>query len=543
MDKIFINGKIYTMDNNRNIYEAVGIIGNKIEFLGTNEELLLKKKLETEIIDLKGNLLLPGFNDTHMHLVNSGYVMTQVGLVGVNSIEDMNKKVEDYINRNKIGENQWIRGRGWNQDYFLGERRFPTRYDLDKISTDIPIVLTRVCGHAAVVNSKALEILNIKKGSPQLESGQIDLDENGEPLGIFRETAIYYIYDSMPEPSLEEVKNMMRVAIKELNKQGITSVGSDDFEALPGKSYDLIIRAYIELKEEKELSIRVYEQFLIPEIDKLEEFFAKEYRTGWGDENFKIGPLKLLIDGSLGARTAALVEPYSDDPENKGIIMLEQDELDKLVDLSSKNNSHVVIHGIGDRAINIALESFEKTLRANPNKDHRHGLVHCQITNETLLNKLKELDIIAYIQPIFLDYDWKIVRDRVGKDREKTSYNWKTMVDKGIKIACGSDAPVETFNVLYGIYEAVTRKDLEGNPKEGWLKEQSLTIDEALYGYTLGGAYSSFEEEIKGSIEIDKLADFVILSEDIFKIEEDRIKDVEVEMTVFNGEVIYIKAE
>lgn len=538
MEKIFINGKIYTMDNSRNSYEAMGVIGNKIEALGTNTELLLTKREETKVIDLKGKTIVPGFNDSHMHLVNYGYSLTQVNLMGVKSMESINERVGSYIKKNKICKDKWVRGRGWNQDYFTMEKIFPTRYDLDKISTNIPIVLTRICGHVAVVNSKALEILNIKKGTPQVEGGQFDVDENGEPLGIFREMALSLIYDIIPEPSLEEVKDMMRMAIKELNKQGITSVGTDDFEALPGKSYDLIIRAYLELKEENNLNVRIYEQCLLPERDKLEEFFSKGYKSGWGDEDFKIGPLKLLIDGSLGARTAALVESYSDDKGNKGITMIDQDKLDELLDLASKNNTHVAIHGIGDRAMYMAFESIEKSLNNNPKKDHRHGIVHCQITEEDLLNKFKELNIIAYIQPIFLDYDWKIVRDRVGKDREKTSYNWKTMVDKGVKIACGSDAPVETFNVLYGIYEAVTRKDLEGNPKKGWLVEQSLTVDEAIYGYTMGGAYASFEEDIKGSIEIGKLADFVVLSEDIFKIKKDKIKDVEIEMTIFNGKIM-----
>lgn len=541
MDKIFINGIINTMDKDRNTYEAMGIIGDRIKILGTNKDVLLTKKEETKIIDLEGKTLVAGFNDSHMHLVNYGYSLTQVNLMGANSFNMIKKRVEEYIEKNKIDENKWIRGRGWNQDYFLNEKKFPTRYDLDKISKDIPMVLTRICGHVAVVNSKALEILNIGKATPQIEGGEFDLDENGEPLGIFREMALSLIYDAIPEPTLEEVKGMMKMAIKELNKEGITSVGTDDFEALPGKSYDLIIRAYLELKEEDSLNVRVYEQCLLPETRKLKEFFSKGYKTGWGDENFKIGPLKLLIDGSLGARTAALMEPYADDLENRGITMLEQLKLDKLVGLSSDNDTHVAIHGIGDRAMYMALESIEKTLINNPNKDHRHGIVHCQITDDLLLNKFKELDIIAYIQPIFLDYDWKIVMDRVGKDREKTSYNWKTMVDKDIKIACGSDAPVETFNVLYGIYEAVTRKDLQGNPKEGWLKEQSLTVDEALYGYTMGGAYASFEEDIKGSIEIGKLADFAVLSENIFEIEADKIKDVEVEMTIFNGEIIYKK--
>lgn len=539
MDKIFINSKIYTMDKGRTIYEALGVNGNKIEALGSNNEILLLKDSNTEIIDLEGKTIVPGFNDSHMHLLNYGYSLTQVNLIGTDSAEEINERVKEFISKEQIEKGKWIRGRGWNQDYFKGEKRFPTKYDLDRISTEYPIIVTRICGHVGVINSKALEILNIAKGTPQFEGGQFDLDHNGEPVGIFREMALAAVYDSIPQPSLEEVKHMMEIAITEMNKQGITSVGTDDFESLPGKNYDLVMKAYNELKSENKLNMRIYEQCLIPDIDKLEEFFRKGYKTGFGDEFIKIGPLKLLVDGSLGARTAALIKPYEDEKDNYGITLLNQDELDKLVSLSIEYNTHIIIHAIGDRAMYIAFESIEKELSKKPKKDHRHGIVHCQITDEALINKFKELDIVAYIQPIFLDYDWNMVKKRVGEDREKTSYNWKSMVDKGVKIACGSDAPVETFNVLYGIYEAVTRKDLTGQPTEGWLKNQALTVDEALYGYTMGGAFSSFEEDIKGSIEIGKLADMVVLSEDIFNIDSDDIKDVKIEKTIFNGNIIY----
>jgi predicted amidohydrolase YtcJ len=527
------------MDEDRNIYEALGVNRNKIEALGSNSEILLLKDSNTEIIDLKGKMVVPGFNDSHMHLLNYGYSLRQVNLIGTDSAEEINERVKEFISKEQIEQGKWIRGRGWNQDYFKDEKRFPTRYDLDKISTEYPIIVTRICGHVGVINSKALEILNIGKDTPQFEGGQFDLDHNGEPVGIFREMALTAVYNFIPEPSLAEVKHMMEIAITEMNKQGITSVGTDDFESLPGKNYDLVIKAYNELKSENKLNVRIYEQCLIPDIDKLEEFFGKGYKTGFGDEFLKIGPLKLLVDGSLGARTAALIKPYEDEKDNYGITLLNQEELDRLVSLSSEYNTHIIIHAIGDRAMYMAFESIEKELTKNPKKDHRHGIVHCQITDEALINKFKELDVVAYIQPIFLDYDWNMVKKRVGEDREKTSYNWKGMVDKRVKIACGSDAPVETFNVLYGIYEAVTRKDLTGRPKEGWLKDQALTVDEALYGYTMGGAFSSFEEDIKGSIKIGKLADIVVLSEDIFTIDSDDIKNIKIEKTIFNGNIIY----
>ncbi|MSU00218.1 amidohydrolase [Tissierella pigra] len=540
MDLILTNGKIYTMDKNRTVAEAMAVEDHIIRAVGSTEEMLKLKKDNTIIYDLEGKTLLPGFNDSHMHLVNYGYSLTQVNLIGISSIEELNKRVSYFIDENKIEEGRWIRGRGWNQDYFTGEKRFPSRYDLDKISATNPIVVTRACGHVVVVNSKALEVLNIGKETEQIEGGQFDLDENGEPTGVFRENAVGLVYDNLPTPTIEEIKDMMRNAIRDMNKAGITSVGTDDFEALPDRNYENILKAYKELKEENKLNIRIYEQCLLSNIDKLQGFIDKGYRTSMGDNLFKIGPLKLLIDGSLGARTAALMKPYSDDPNTVGITTATDKELYNLVDLAHRNNIQVAIHGIGDKAMYMAFSAIEKSLKNSPKENHRHGIVHCQITDEYLLDKFKELNAIAYIQPIFLDYDWKIVRDRVGEAREKTSYNWKTMVNKGVAITCGSDSPVETFDVMKGIYEAVTRKDLDGNPKDGWLPEQKLTVDEAVYGYTMGGAYASFEEDIKGSLEVDKLADMVLLSEDIFNIDEEDIKNVDIHMTILGGKIVYI---
>lgn len=541
MDTILVNGKVYTVDNKRSIKEAIAIKNGIIADIGTNEEILSLKNDNTEIIDLKGKLILPGFNDSHMHLVNLGYTLSKVSLYGVSSLDEIGKRIYEYIEENKLKKGTWIMGNGWNQDYFQDEKRFPTRYDLDKISTEYPIVITRICGHVIVANSLALKLLNITKDTPQVEGGYIDVDEYGEPLGIFREKSIYIVFNSLPSPSNEEIKRMIKKAVKELNKQGITSVGTDDFGALPNRDYKQILKAYFELKDNKELNVRVNEQCLLGTKDEFTSFLEEGYNTSWGDENFRIGPLKILLDGSLGARTAALTKPYNDQHDTIGILTMEEEELYDLVEFAHKNNTQLAIHAIGDRAIYVAMEGIERALKKYTRNNHRHGIVHCQITDEVLLNKFKELELIAYIQPIFLDYDWKIVRDRVGEELEKTSYNWKTLVNKRVNIACGSDAPVETFNVLYGIYEAVTRMDLNGNPKGGWLPEQKLTVEEAVYGYTMGGAYSTFEENIKGSIEKGKLADLVVLSRDIFEIPKEEIKDVEVEMTIFNGKIVYEK--
>ena len=401
MDRILINGKVVTMDKNRSIQEAVAIDKGRIVKVGTNEEILELKGENTDVIDLGGKLLLPGFNDSHLHLVGFGYTLQNVDLVGVKSIEEIIERGRAAIEEKKIEKGQWLRGRGWNHDYFIDKQVFPTRYDLDKISTDHPIVFTRACGHVLVANSKALELAGITKDSPQVEGGHFDLDENGEPLGIFRENAMELIYSCIPEPTVEDIKNMLKEAMAKANACGITSVHSDDFEALPGKNYENIIKAYKELKEEGNMTLRVYEQCLLPEIERLSAFIEKGYNTGYGDEVFKIGPLKLMADGSLGARTAALTKPYEDDKTTSGIPVFTQDELDELVDKAHSSGMQVAVHGIGDRAIYMALDAIEKALRKNPRQDHRHGIVHCQITDEYILNKFKELMGGLYSTNIF----------------------------------------------------------------------------------------------------------------------------------------------
>lgn len=538
MDLIFYNGKVATMDDQDTICQAVAIEGNKIKAIGSDDEILSMKEEDIDLVDLEGRLMVPGFNDSHMHLLSYGYSLTMADLNGSRSVEDVIKRTRDFMESNPVEEGKWIRGRGWNHDYFEGEKRFPTRYDLDQVSTDHPVCATRTCGHVLTVNSKALEIMGIDRNTPQIPGGQFDLDENGEPIGIFREDAMRVVYDSIPSPGLEEIKAMMKRASGDLNRMGITSVGTDDFEALPGSDYENVIKAYRDLVQEGENTVRIYEQCLLPKMERLQEFLGKGYRTGVGDENFKIGPLKLLIDGSLGARTAAMVEDYSDESGNRGIETATQEYLNGLVRTAHNEDCQVAIHGIGDRGMYMAFEAIERALEENPRKDHRHGIVHAQITDMPLLEKFRDLNALAYIQPIFIDYDWKIVRDRVGEEREATSYNWKRMLEMGIHIPCGSDAPVETFDVMKGIYEAVTRKDLQGNPEGGWLPDQALTVKEALYGFTREGAYASFEEKEKGMIAEGYLADLVVLSEDIFSIDSDRIKDVKVQMTVFGGRIL-----
>ena len=536
MDLIITNGKIVTMDVENPLVDSVAVQHGQIVAVGQCDMILKLQTAQTKIINLNGKLMLPGFNDSHMHLLGYGSNLQKVDLVEAESIDDIIQITSDFINSHQLLKNQWVQGRGWNHHAFP-KKQMPNRYDLDQISTDHPIVLYRVCGHVASLNSKALELMEIIENPPIIPGGHIDIDTDGKALGILRENAMQLIHSQIPEPSKDQLKNWIIAAGEKVIEQGITSVQTDDFVVVPDRFME-IMNAYEELVEEQLLPVRVYEQSNLPRIEQLRDFLMS-YQTGKGDDFFKVGPLKLLTDGSLGARTAYLASPYADDPSTTGIAVFEQEDLDQSISMAHNHDMQVALHAIGDKAIEMVLNSIEEALNEHPREDHRHSIIHCQITNDQLLDRMKKLGVIGLVQPLFVATDLHFVEERIGKVRAASSYNWRTMIDKEIPIAFGSDAPVESFNVLYGIYAAVTRKDLKGFPNEGWLPDQKISVEDAVFAYTLGGAFASFEETIKGSITPNKLADFVVLSEDIFTIDPDQIKDVQVELTIVGGKIVF----
>lgn len=527
---ILYNGKIYSMDGDK-VFEAIKIIDDKIVKLGASKDILKLKDVNEECIDLAGKVVIPGFNDTHMHLYGFGTTLESVNLMNVSSIDEIVNEVRNFISSNNIKENEWIRGRGWNQDYFVYDKRFPTRYDLDKISTKHPIILSRACGHVAVVNSKALEICNIDENTINVEGGDFDIDK-----GIFKEKAISLITENIPKASVNDIKNTLIKAMKYANSKGLTSIHTDDLSHCG--NFKNMLQAYEELKAENKLTCRIYAQCLLNK-NELKEFFTLGYKTGVGDHYFKIGPLKILSDGSLGARTAALSKPYEDDKETTGLMCFSEDELMDIINFASNNDMQIAIHCIGDRAMKNVLGCYEKIIKDN--NYMRHGIIHCQITDEEILNKFKELNVLAYIQPIFLHYDLHIVEKRVGKILAHSSYAFKSMIDKGIHTSLGTDCPVETCDPLKNIYCAVNRKDFNEYPQEGFNPKERLSVYEAIYHYTKESAYTSFEEDIKGSISENKLADLVVLSEDIFNINPINIKDIDIIYTIVGGKVVYSK--
>ncbi len=538
MDSILYNANIVTVDKRNPRAEAVAIKGRRISMVGSNQKILSLKNKNTKIINLKGKTVVPGFNDSHMHILSYALNQEKVNLNNCKGIKHLIEIVKNFIGKSDIAKGSWVQGRGWNEIFFEQER-LPSRHDLDKISSQYPIILTRVCGHLGVTNTLALKMAGIYQDPPQLKSGSIDKDEEGIATGVLREDeALDMVYKLIPEITKKKVKELLLKGQKECLKFGLTSLQSDDF-CSANVGFKEILDVYFELDRQKKLLVRTNKQIRLDTLEDLKSFLEMGYKTGDGSEFFKIGPLKLIADGSLGAKTAALFQGYKDDKTNKGILMYSKKNLDDLVTVAYNNNLQVAIHAIGDCAISQVVETYQKVLTGDLKKDARFRIVHCQITTEELIDKLRKYNIIADIQPTFVSTDLSIVESRIGKGRAKWTYNWKTLLDKSINIGAGSDCPVESFNPFLGIYSAVTRKNLQGYPEEGWLPEQKISVAEALYLFTMGSAYSSFEEELKGSISPGKLADIAILSEDIFSIPADDIKDVKIEKTIVDGKILY----
>lgn len=536
---ILYNGKIKKSE--KEFAEAVLIRDGKIAKLGSNEEILAYKQKDSLAIDLEGRLALPGFNDSHMHLLHVGYNFSQLYLGNTKSIEEVISLCKEYIKENKIEKGEWVQCYGWSDDNWI-EKRHINKHDLDRISKDHPIIATRVCAHVASFNSKGFDQLGLD-GLVDVEKGEIIFDENGEPTGV-----VYEMMDRrsrcIPEPSVDEVKEILKKVGKAAAEKGITSVQSDDLESLPGSNFKKVIRAYSELAENDDLPVRVYEQCRLSDKSAYEKFKQAGFYTGFGNDIFRLGPLKTFCDGSLGARTAWLKEDYSDDKGNRGVRSYEDDqELYDLVDQAHNDGMSVAIHCIGDAAADQAISAIERAIEKNPDTKNRHGIVHAQILNEDLIKRIQAANIITYIQPIFIEYDWKIAEDRVGPERLKDSYHFRKLYDRGIVLPLGTDSPVEEFDPMMNIYCLVTGKDYDGEPEGGWHPEKLLNLDEALKCYTKHSAYASFDEERKGVLAPGIFADIAVLETDIFDLPPEKIKDVEVFMTIMGGKIRYSKED
>lgn len=543
MITLFKNGNIHTVDVSCPIADAFVVEDDKFAYVGTLEgakEYLSANGPAEKEVDLAGRLVIPGLNDSHMHFVHYAKSLRSINLTGTKSIIELRERIANGLKDRKLTNSTWVEGEGWNHDYFSDEKRFPNKFDLDDITGDVPVLVMRACFHIGVLNSAGLKAMGITKETAGKYGKLVELLPDGEPNGVIKESLLDHVKSMISTLDMQILKDVLVRAQNEAFAQGLTSVQSDDIGYMPNSDYDMLFTALKELDESGDLNIRIGEQCLLTDTSIAEDFFSKDYHYGYGSDKYRVACLKILSDGSLGARTAALRTHYNDDESTKGIEMFTQEELNELVLLSHRQNCPVAIHAIGDRAIEMALDSIENAKKHDPSHNPRHGIVHCQITDHVLLDRFKELDVLAFIQPIFIDYDMNIVADRVGEELARTSYAWKTMTDKGIHASFGTDCPVEPFSTMPNIYSAVARKNLTGNEKKIYLPEEKMSMNEAIKAYTFEGAYASGEENIKGTITAGKFADFILLDRDLFNLNsEEEILDTHVVETFVGGKKVY----
>lgn len=520
----YINASVYTLEKEGDKCSAFVVEDGKFVYCGTDEEA---RALADEVVDLGGKTVLPGLIDTHQHLYSSASNLVKLTLDKVRSMKELKEVVREYAKTVPAGE--WIYGFGFDNEFFTDTKEMPTKFDLDEACADHPVLLSRSCMHFFSANSLALKMAGIDRNfKPEVE-GNVVFGADGEPTGVVCDAAGAKIAGLIPDKlaTLEAKKDVLEQAIRELNTHGLTGV-----HPIQGRHVELMeyMDAYQELKDEGRLTARIYLGY-----DELPNCCI---RTGLGDEMVKYGFYKLFVDGNLGGRTAALLEPYSDDPDTVGHCNYTQDEFTALVRAAYQRNIQVGTHVIGDRAADMLTTAIETVYNEDPKPDPRFRMIHMTVLNEDIIKRISKLPVIIDTQPLFIHTDMPWMYDRVG-ERSKYVNPWGRLLKEGMILTGGSDAPGTGHDPWEGIYAIVNRKDLGGTPDGGWYPENCVSVYEALRMYTANAAYSSFEEDIKGTIKEGKLADFVVLDEDIFKMDLMKIKDIKVRATYLGGKAVY----
>lgn len=535
MKTIFYNGQVYTGE--LPLRQAFAVEGNRFLQVGTDEQLLGIADEQDTLVDLGGRFVCAGFNDSHMHLLNFGQSLYAAQLAPhTSSLSELLDYLKEYLREHPVRDGQWLMGRGWNHDYFTDTGRIPDRHDLDSISTEIPILITRACGHCCVVNSRALALAGIGPAVSCPPGGSIGF-ENGLPDGRLYDNAMDLLTAVLPVPDKDAIKDMIRLGCAELNRYGITSAQTDDYFVFPTVPFETINTVYRELETDGELRVRIYEQSFFTSLAELQRFVEAGNITGTGSDLFRIGPLKLVGDGALGSRTAHLSVPYADNKDNRGFSLFSDGDLNAMVSYAHAHGMQVAIHAIGDACLDQVLNAIARALEEHPRTDHRHGVVHCQVSRPDQLERIRKLQMHVYAQSIFLDYDNHIVQRLLPPELAESSYSWKTLLRSGVSVSNGSDCPIELPDVMAGIECAVTRCSLDGTGP--YLPYEAFTVQEALDSFTIRGAEASFDENRKGRICAGYLADFVILGRDPFRCEPEQLHQIPVLATYLNGNCVY----
>jgi predicted amidohydrolase YtcJ len=528
---IFTGGPVLSNHNGWRPEEAVAVAGGRVLAVGSRSEVMQTAGPDTKVVDLGGRPVLPGLIDAHLHILGYAMTLDTLAVAGLPSMEAVRAAVADRAGSRQAGE--WVVGRGWDQDRWV-EKREPNRFDLDEVSPNHPVFLQRNCNHVAVANTAALKLAGITRETPDPEGGQIDRDPvTGEPTGMLRENAQGLVHRVIPTVSHERKRELLRRAMREALSYGITAVHTDDVDRAAG-GFDAAEDLFYSVQAEA--PVRVVQ--MIP-MHMVEEGHARGIVTGAGDEWYRYGQVKIFADGSLGGRTAAMVEPYSDDPSTRGIFMHAREQFIDMVAGAHALGNQVGCHCIGDAAAGLFVDAVAEAQRRSPRADARHRMIHCQILSEPVIDAMAAQGIVGDIQPVFMKSDGYWFAERVGEERARTSYAWKRLLQKGIALCGGSDCPIEPLNIWYGVHCAVNRQDLNGYPAGGWQPEQKLSVAEALDMYTAGASYSTFQEGVKGTLAPGQWADLVVLDRNPFACDPQELKDVKVQLTMVGGKVAY----
>jgi predicted amidohydrolase YtcJ len=526
---IVTNAAVYTVDKQQPKAQAVAVIGDRIAAVGSSADINLWRGPQTKIIDGGGKLLLPGFNDAHVHFIQGGAQLEQVQLTDVTTPEEFAKRVAVQVKKTPKGE--WILGGRWDETKWA-KQELPTKALVDPVSSDIPIFVERYDGHEALANSLAMKLAGVDAKTPDAPGGVIVRDADGNPTGIFKDAAMPLIYKAIPPMAQEQRLRAARAAMKHAVSVGVTSVQHMNPEFAD-------VAAYSELAEKGELTTRIY---AAPMETDWRDQAKVGIRRAWGSSYLRLGAVKGYADGSLGSRTAYMFEPFNDDPGNRGLLSDEMHPPSAMRDRLMQADAaglQLRVHAIGDRGISMILDIFSDIEKEHGYHDQRFAVEHAQHMAQKDFERFAKLHVIASMQPYHAIDDGRWAEGRLGHDRARYSYAWHSFLDHGVALAFGTDWPVAPLDPILGLYAAVTRATLDGKNPGGWIPEEKITLPEAIEAYTMGAAFAEFQEREKGSITPGKLADMVILNDNIFDLKPEAIRNVKVKTTILGGKVVY----
>jgi predicted amidohydrolase YtcJ len=524
-DLIIVNAKMRTMDGSKPAAEALAVLGNKIVALGTTAEIKPLAGPETKTLDAGGRLVLPGFNDAHVHFLDGGAGLSSVDLRDAKTPAEFVERIKNFAAR--LPKGRWILNGNWDHENWT-PNELPTAALIDAVTPDNPVFINRLDGHMALANSLAMKLAGVDKTTKDVDGGEIVRAADGNPTGVLKDAAMNYIYRVIPEFSPAEKAEFLQSATDYAASLGVTSV--QDMSA------GTDVGVYQELLRQGKLKTRVY---AVSTLSDWQRWQRAGVRAGFGDAMLRVGGLKGFADGSLGSTTAWFYEPYLDKPDSRG---LASDEIPKMYDNvagADKANLQIMIHAIGDRGNDEILKIYERIMTENGGRDRRFRIEHAQHLNEGLIKRFAGDKVIASMQPFHAIDDGRWAFKRLDEKRLKGTYAFRSLLDAGAHLAFGTDWLVAPLNPMFGIYAAVTRRTLDDKNPNGWIPEQKISVEEAVRAYTAGSAYAEFQETVKGTLTAGKLADFVILSDDIFTIDPTDIRKTRVLTTVVDGKIVY----